>query len=107
MDINSQNFTCNNLGCDGFMLTPTQNNQLNTNTINCIGGSSCYYSSNSVVYSNSYYYYLFCNYTFPGCTSCSNDKTCSNCQNGYFPQVYNPTLELISCQPCQDYIGGC
>ncbi len=103
VDPNSLNFTCNNIGCQGFMLTKQQNTLLNGGqlNINCVGGgSTCYYSSSSPVYSQSYYIYLFCNYTFPGCSTCSNDQTCKSCQNGYLPVVSNPILELYSCQYC-------
>lgn len=107
VDVNSNNFTCNNVGCNGFMLTPNQNNSLNFNTINCLNGAPCYYSSQTPIGSTSYVVYLFCNYTFPGCMSCSNGANCNQCQNGYFYNVYNPTLELVYCQLCEDFIGGC
>lgn len=97
VDINNSNFTCNNIGCQGFMLTQQQNALLSSGQLNvmCIGGgTSCYYSSSSPVYSQSYYIYIFCNYTFPGCSSCSNDQTCSTCQTGYIATIYNPTLVL-------------
>lgn len=108
VDINYNNFTCNNLGCQGFRLTPTENSALNFGSVNCLNqNGGCYYTSKSPIASRSFYIYLFCNYTFPGCSSCSNDQTCSNCQNGFFPNVYNAPLELANCVPCQDYIGGC
>lgn len=69
----SQNntFLCNNIGCDGFILTKSQNNYQITSQINCINNQPCYYSPNAPNV-KSVYYYLFCNYTFPGCSSCSN-----------------------------------
>ena len=107
VDVNSNNFTCNNLGCNGFMLTPSQNASLNFNTINCLNNGQCYYSSQTPVGAGSFVVYLFCNYTFPGCLSCMNGATCAQCQSGYFYNVYNETLELLNCLPCDQYIGGC
>lgn len=102
VDVNSNNFTCNNIGCDGFRLTSNQNLALNFNSIQCLGQTgNCYYSSNTYLSSKAYYVYLFCNFTFPGCSSCSNDQTCSSCQSGFFPNVYNTVLELTNCLPCQ------
>ncbi len=89
VDVNSNNFTCNNLGCEGFILTPAQNNSLNFNTINCLNNGQCYYSTQTPLASVSYIVYLFCNYTFSGCLSCANGATCSQCQNGYFYKVYD------------------
>ena len=79
VDVNSNNFTCNNVGCNGFMLTPAQNNTLNFGTINCANGGQCYYTSQTPVGGISYVVYLFCNYTFPGCLSCGNGATCNKC----------------------------
>lgn len=86
----SQNntFLCNNIGCDGFILTQSQNNYQITSQINCINSQQCYYSPNAPNV-KSVYYYLFCNYTFPGCSSCSNSQTCTTCQPGFFANPYN------------------
>lgn len=81
-------FLCNNIGCEGFILTQSQNNYQITSQINCINNQNCYYSPNAPNV-KSVYYYLFCNYTFPGCTSCSNAQTCTQCQPGYYSQPYN------------------
>lgn len=100
-------FTCNNIGCQGFILTQSQNTIQITSQIQCINNQQpCYYSPNAPSV-KSVYYYLFCNYTFPGCESCSNSQTCKQCQPGFYSQVYNTQLALYSCGSCGDVIGGC
>lgn len=86
----SQNntFLCNNNGCEGFILTQSQDNYQITSQISCINNQNCYYSPNAPNV-KSVYYYLFCNYTFPGCSSCSNSQTCTKCQPGFYANPYN------------------
>ncbi len=107
VDVNSNNFTCNNVGCNGFTVTPVQNASLNFASINCLNGNQCYYTSQTPVANKAYVVYLFCNYTFPGCANCQNGATCNQCQNGYFNNVFDPALELLNCQLCESVIGGC
>jgi hypothetical protein len=108
IDPNTFNFTCNNQGCDGFIVYQTQYSNINTilQNINCIGGAKCYYLPDSGM-TSSVYTYLFCNYTFPGCMNCDNSQTCKKCMNGFYSNNYDVTLGLYNCQSCQSAIGGC
>lgn len=77
-------YQCNNQGYQGFSYNTSTN--VNIYSVNCIGGGNCWYQVNS---SNpNINQYVFCNYTFPGCSSCSNSSSCTNCYNGYYLYTY-------------------
>lgn len=100
----SGQYMCNNLGYEGFSQNISANS--NFNTINCIGGGSyCWYQINST-YPN-INQYAFCNYSLPGCSSCSNNYSCSTCYNGYYSYVYQVLSNYANCQSCSQAIPGC
>lgn len=78
-------YNCNNQGYEGFFVNNSQN--ANLNTVKCYAGAqNCWYQGNSST--SGVTLYLFCNYTFSGCSTCSN-VSCSQCYNGYYQFVYN------------------
>lgn len=102
---NTAQYICNLLNCNGF----TYNSSINTNTgsVNCIGGgTSCFYNPNTSS-TNVITTMLFCNYTFTGCSSCSNGVNCSNCYSNYYSYTYDVLYQSTNCQLCSQAIPGC
>lgn len=97
-------YLCNNQGYQGFSYIAMSN--VNTNSINCIGGAGdCWYQVNS---SNpNIYQFVFCNYTFPGCSSCNNNLSCTGCYNGFYLYTYEVLWSYSNCQSCIQAIPGC
>lgn len=99
----SGQYLCNNQGYQGFSYNTSTN--ANFNTVNCLGGGSfCWYQINST--NPNINQYVFCNYTFSGCSSCSN-LSCSGCYNGYYQYTFNILWSYKNCQLCSSAIPGC
>lgn len=106
----NNNFTCNNMGCQGFQIETNNQYNFNPNKVMCDnpngsnGGSNCFYASSI---NNSTVTYLFCNYTSSGCSSCPSSSTCSSCFVGLYLYTYDFGSGNQNCQSCSTAIPGC
>ena len=105
LNLNFQ-FTCNNLGCDGFQISITDQASFIAKTqVACNGGgNSCFYQASI---NNTTVTYLFCNYTMSNCNNCQNNLTCSSCANGFYLYTYDVRNNFQNCQTCAGSMPGC
>lgn len=95
-------YNCNNQGYQGFFVNTSQNSNLNT-VLCYAGATNCWYQGNSTT--SGVTLYILCNYTFSGCSQCSN-VSCTQCYNGYYQFQYNIEYSYANCQSCGT-IAGC
>ena len=106
----TNNFTCNNMYCSGFVIPSNNQYNFNTTAVMCNqanganGGSKCFYplTTNSIEVT-----YIFCNATIIGCAACLNQFVCNTCFNGFYLYTPNTDGSVINCQPCAKSIPGC
>ncbi len=97
-------YECNNQGYQGFEVNNSATSNLST--VGCAGGiNTCWYQGNSS--SSSITTYIFCNFTFSGCSTCNNNMSCGTCYGGYYSYNFNVLYSYSNCQTCSAAIPGC